>query len=103
MAVVTKGGSSIMHHALRLSRLVKKYTPVGAMAYGVSAPGAAALSLMADIIIALDAAGAFGGQTAAGGGGTRDGLEGEQMALLLSSHEDKIALATGTKNIAELL
>jgi hypothetical protein len=82
MAVATRGGSSIQSQALRLARLVKKFTAAGAMAYGVSAPGAAALTLMADIIIALDALGAFRGQGGSFGENLPLTLEADQAAFL---------------------
>lgn len=94
MAVYTKGGSSIQVEALRLARLVKKYTAAGAMAYGFSAPAAAAVTLLADIIIALDALNAFRGQGGAGGVGLPVGLEEAQQEFLGMSASERMSLLT---------
>lgn len=80
--------------ALRLARVVKKYTAAGAMAYGVSAPGAAALTLMADIIIALDALGAFRGQGGEYGIPLNPGLEAEQAAFLNMTRAEMVSMLT---------
>lgn len=55
------GGPTIVRHARRLAKLVKKHSAAGVLLRGGTAPAVAALVLMADIFQALDAAGAFEG------------------------------------------
>lgn len=89
MALYTKGGSSIQVHALRLARLVGKFGPAGAMAYGFSAPAAAAVELLANLIIALDGLGAFNGQGGPGGIPAPWVTEEAQQAFLGMTVQDK--------------
>lgn len=79
---VTKGGATILQQVVRLARTVKKHTAAGAMAYGLSLPGAAALTLLADIVVTLDTLGAFEGQGGAKGISMDMTLDARQQQLL---------------------
>lgn len=82
MATPNRGGSSIVQQAVKLARLVKRHTAAGSLAYGMSLPAATAISLAADLIIALDALGAFDGQGGSAGMTVNLQLEQQKAQLL---------------------